>query len=714
MVRPRSRRRKSSSGSAPSTIAGSYSRYSSDLQDASSITQQQRKCREKALQDGMTILLELEFADEAISRTKRERDGLNAMLAAARAGRFGTLYFESLSRLARESVITMPMLKELVYIQRVRIVSVSEGIDSTQANWDLLASFMSWTHEQYIKTLRAAVLRGQEDAVLNDWSVGDWPFGYGSEPIPGSEVGRKGRHPRPRMRVVINEEYASWVRLIFRWFVEEKRTLDWITRELTRQNAPKDRRSKTPGWHHDYVKRVLRNQKYIGIWPWGKNTNVRNPLTGQISQEERPLEEAAKWVRERPHLRLIDDVTFFKAQALLDEFEAKWATIRTDNGQFHGSNPDSQPARHLLQGLLRCAGCGSSFQVSGANGNYLGCSGYRRGLCSCKTRLPRKRTEGHLLAAIGERVLAQREWFEVVVQETQRAWEHRQKCEPIEVVDLERKQAKILLRINRLIDAIESGDGKIEELNDRLRQRRKEKQQLEQQQACLGSRSVTPKEPPTREWIESKVHQMHEVLQAGGSEANAVLRQLVGGQILVQEATTPERKRKHLILRFKLSTKALLGDAGSPTGPSAEAMALQGEDVVVAIREELPWVVIANDVKKCFDRGLVYERIAEELNCHWTWVAKALAWWHRQRGLPVPDGRQHRHRLQKRSIAEGLADEAKAQWDRGLPMQEIAAALGCNRDTVTAAIRHWFESRNLPVPDGRHRRRDLRLQGESE
>jgi DNA invertase Pin-like site-specific DNA recombinase len=300
----RFRRRTSGGDDLPSSIAASYSRYSSDLQDASSIAQQQRKCRDKAGQDGLTIPPELEFADEAVSGTKRERDGLNALLAAAREGRFGTLYFESLSRLARESVITMPMLKELVYVHRVRIVSVSEGIDSNQNNWELLASFMSWVHEQYLKGLRAAVLRGQEEAVLNDWSVGDWPFGYASEPIPGSEQGRKGRRPRPRMGVVLHEDHADWVRRIFRWFVEERRSLDWITRELTRQNAPKDRRSTTSGWHHDYVKRALRNEKYIGVWPWGRNTNVRNPLTGQIMQEARPAEEAAKWVRERPHLRL--------------------------------------------------------------------------------------------------------------------------------------------------------------------------------------------------------------------------------------------------------------------------------------------------------------------------------------------------------------------------------------------------------------------------
>jgi hypothetical protein len=184
----RARRRSPVNGPDLSAIAASYSRYSSEMQDASSIVQQQRKCREHAEKNAHTILPELQFCDESISGTKRDRAGLNAMLA-DHDGRFGTLYFDSLSRLAREFVITLPMLKELVYVFKVRIVSVSEGVDSDNGDWEINAIFRSWMHQEFLKTLRAAVLRGQEEALFNDWSVGDWCFGYASEPIPGSEKG---------------------------------------------------------------------------------------------------------------------------------------------------------------------------------------------------------------------------------------------------------------------------------------------------------------------------------------------------------------------------------------------------------------------------------------------------------------------------------------------------------------------------------------------
>ncbi|MGE3807323.1 MAG: recombinase family protein, partial [Gemmataceae bacterium] len=408
----------------PTDVAASYARFSSDQQDASSIDQQQRQCRDKAQANGHSILAELEFADEAVSGTKLDRKGLNAMMTAARAGRYSTLYVQCLSRLAREFVISVPMLKELVYVCGVRVISVSENIDSANSNWELMAIFRSWMHEEYLKVLRAAVLRGQEDAFLNDFSVGDWCLGYGSEPIPGSELGRRGRRPKPRMRIIINEDHASWVRQVFHWFVKEQRSLQWIARELTKLNAPKDHRSVRPGWYQQCVRTLLGNRKYIAIWPWGRRTNVRNPLTGQVRQEDRPFEEAIKWERERPHLRLVEDEIFFKSQAILDDNKANCAKNRRvdGSGKLRGSTTDTARPRHLLQNLIKCGACDRTFQVGGGNGKYLVCPGYRQGICNCRTQIPRKRAERQILEVVAHRILADEHWCNAVYQETLTAW----------------------------------------------------------------------------------------------------------------------------------------------------------------------------------------------------------------------------------------------------------------------------------------------------
>ena len=61
----------------------------------------------------------------------------------------------------------------------------------------------------------------------------------------------------------------------------------------------------------------------------------------------------------------------------------------------------------------------------------------------------------------------------------------------------------------------------------------------------------------------------------------------------------------------------------------------------------------------------------------------------------------------KLTMAMKIADQAKALMDKGMLLQEIAKELGCSRDRITGAIKHWHSSRGLPVPDGRTRRKSL-------
>jgi site-specific DNA recombinase len=218
----------------PAEAAASYSRYSSDLQDESSIETQQELCREAAAQDGMAIRPELEFVDRAVSGTMLDRDGLNALLEAAEAGKFNTLYFYSLSRLARETVIAMPILKRLVYSLHIRVVSKSEGLDTSRPGWEMPAYFQSIQHERYVKDLSDNVLRGQDFTVRSGQSVGDYCFGYTSVPVPGTENTRRRRNERIPMVYAIDEEAAPWVKQIFAWFVRDRRALRWIVRELNR------------------------------------------------------------------------------------------------------------------------------------------------------------------------------------------------------------------------------------------------------------------------------------------------------------------------------------------------------------------------------------------------------------------------------------------------------------------------------------------------
>ena len=341
VVYPRLRRRKKSDDSRRRNVAASYARFSSDeLQNLKSIADQQRPCRERRLRDGNQLPAELEFFDEGISGAKLRRDGFDRMLAAAQAGLFDTLYVFDLSRLARESIINATTLKKLVHKYKVRVVSLTEGIDSNNDNWFTLATILGLQHEQYLKTLGANVMRGLIGNLLNGHSVGDLAYGYGSVPIPGVETHRRGRNERPPKKYVINETEATWVRKIFDWFVRERRSIRWIVCELNRLKAPRDQRSRGEKWGRSAVINLLRRTKYIGIWEWGVSRNHRDPETGDIYKELRDEDEWKKWVRHLPELKIVDEEVFARAQELLDENEQKCADFRGEEGTFTGSPKD--------------------------------------------------------------------------------------------------------------------------------------------------------------------------------------------------------------------------------------------------------------------------------------------------------------------------------------------------------------------------------------
>jgi len=78
------------------------------------------------------------------------RDGLDDLREAARHGRIQILFVHSLSRLSRETTFGLPLLKELNVVNGVRIISVSEGIDSDQPLWYEMAMISSLQNERFL------------------------------------------------------------------------------------------------------------------------------------------------------------------------------------------------------------------------------------------------------------------------------------------------------------------------------------------------------------------------------------------------------------------------------------------------------------------------------------------------------------------------------------------------------------------------------------
>lgn len=693
-----------------SHIAASYSRFSSELQREDSNESQQRKCREAAEHNSHVIPSDLQFSDSATSGTKREREGLDSMLRAAEAGKFPTLYLVSLSRLARESVITLPLLKQLVHAHKVRVICVSEGIDTDRGGWEMSAAVCSIVHEQYVKDLAAHVLRGQEQTVFAGYSVGDWCFGYGAEEVTGSEAPHRKKNAKPRKNYVIRQDHADWVVKIFNWFVDDGRSIRWIVCELNRLKVPKDHRSTTPDWCHSSVVSVLSNSKYIGIWPWGERFNVRDPETGMIKQEFRPEETCNPWTRQLPDLRIIPDELFDRAQSKLEANAALWSQYRNGDGRLNGSSEscNGRNSVRLLHKLLICDACGQPFHYVGKR---LKCRGHLRGVCAVKTSILAKVAEEQVLAMICGRIESDKEWFRLVYQQTLACHSEFSNQVPAQLVSKESELRQLEMKIANLLDSIESGN-KDKDLTDRLALRRKEhdslSREIEELKSGMGQygRKV---EEPTEAWVREQLADLHARLIESSPAANNALRMLLNGRIRLVESQRPRRASMVLTGKTQLNIRCVSPNPDqNPDTPVHEST---GVSITIEFHELDPAEEQRNLAKQLHDEGLLTTQIAKRLGVSRGRITAILKEWSEMHGQTLPDGRTRRSTLKIKHLQpplyEALADQVMAHYEQGLLLDEIAQQLKVDRNTITKSVKYWYKSRNLPIPDGRARRKSL-------
>lgn len=681
------------------------------MQRTESITDQQRICRDASDRNRHVVTPNREFADAGISGTKRQRAGLSSMLAAAERGEFATLYLYSLSRLGRESIITLPLLKKLVFKFKVRVISISDGIDTNVTNWELIAAIMSFVSEQYLRDLKAAVVRGQEGIVLARMCVGDYCFGYRSVPIPGSEVSRRGRNPRPRKLYVICSETSAWVERIFVWFAVENWHIAEIARELTRLGVPKDHRSTNPVWSAANVRSVLENEKYIGRWNWGLMENERDPETGQLRQKLRDDEETEKWMRVFPELRLIKDELFVLAQQKLRENAELYVKARDEKGRLLGSTGNHRGQR-LLSGLIECGVCGSKFVCAGKR---MYCPNHPKGRCSCATGLKRELAESLILGQVGEIILSSSEWLCELETELARAYAAIYERVPSEEANLRRQLADVESRRENLLRLAETGDVD-SDLKRRLAERRREARDLRDRLQQIESRQPAAQSSPTRENLVADLENLAERLSGSEAAANEVLRRLLGGTVVVEEVKMTGSR--HGFLRGTIRVRVY--DVSHAIGKGEELHEVDSTTVVSRVIDFVdPNIVNAEtDLRgrawtMYVEKNMLVKEISSELAINRNRVAKLLEEVAAADGERLVDGRTRRSNLSRKHLEpppyQTIASSVMELFHQRELYSTIASTLDVDINTIRKSVKWWHESRGLPTPDGRSRRMILNV-----
>lgn len=418
----------------PSRIA-IYARYSSNLQNPSSVEDQISHCRLQIERQFASSGQEsvLVFSDAAISGSTMERNGLSSLMKAAAHGAFDLLIAEGLDRLSRSLKDIAGIYEQLVYYG-VKIWTSHEG------NIGPLHIGMKGTMNAiYLQDMKEKVRRGQRARIEAGFASSSPPYGYNVVRGVIDENRRNVNGVRE-----INEEHSAVVRRVYQEFADGHGTKEIVRRlnqdgflspqgKLWRPNRLLGSRAKGEG--------MLRNEHYRGFLVYNKTRLMTDPVTNRKKYTPNP---ESMWTRsEVPELRIIDE----KLWKQVRELDAKRV------GQFAKAIKKAKQSLYQynqrpLTGFVKCGVCGGLKSIANDS----------RYLCSTN-RYARKCQNAR---GTREDVIKRRVFIALInhIERDKNLYRNISKTYERECIERSKNITKVIeieKRIERLLDAIERG-----------------------------------------------------------------------------------------------------------------------------------------------------------------------------------------------------------------------------------------------------------------
>lgn len=223
-----------------------YCRVSTDKTDqANSLESQQRYFNDYIRRNPLWELYNI-YVDDGISGTStKKRVAFNQMIEDAKGGKFDLIITKEISRFARNILDSIGYTRELKNLG-VGVIFLNDNINTLDNDAEMrLAFFSTMAQEESRKTserVKWGLRRQMEKGVV----LGRDMLGY--------DV-RNGQ-------LIINEEGAETVKLIYHKFLDEGKGAHRIARELREEGVKTSTRMKD--WSYTVILRILRNEKYCG------------------------------------------------------------------------------------------------------------------------------------------------------------------------------------------------------------------------------------------------------------------------------------------------------------------------------------------------------------------------------------------------------------------------------------------------------------------
>ncbi len=305
-----------------------------------------------------------EYVDDGFTGTNFERPAFKRMMKDIEFGKINMIITKDMSRLGRDYIGTGELIEKYFPNKNVRYIAINDGIDTFIDNTNNdIAPFKAIMNDMYAKDISKKVKTSLHSRMKDGLYVsGRCPFGYMKD-------------PNNKNHLIVNEEQASVVRLIFDLALKGN-TYHYIAEYLTKQKI------KTPASYYNYiwntkcsnsfcvsqnkgvwvdttVKSILQNRIYIGDTVQGKTKKINYKLKKVVKNKESDY-----IIVENTHEPIIDRDIFEQVQSLLPK-----NVKRPEKKRFY-----------LLDGLLYCGDCKHRITIRYQNKtgrSYTTCDYYR-------------------------------------------------------------------------------------------------------------------------------------------------------------------------------------------------------------------------------------------------------------------------------------------------------------------------------------------------
>ena len=266
------------------------------------------------------------YTDEGISATNTQhRDGFNAMIADALAGKIDLIVTKSVSRFARNTVDSLTTVRKLKE-KGVEIYFEKENIYTLDSKGELMITIMSSLAQEESRSISENVTWGQRKRMAD-----------GKVTMPyGRFLGyRKGEDGLPE---IVPEE-AEVVRMIYRSFMDGLSYYK-IAQLLMKRSIPAP--SGGEKWHRRTVESILTNEKYKG------SALLQKKFTMDFLTKKQKVNEGEvpQYFIEDSHPPIIDPQEFELVQAEIAR--------RKEIGKVYSSS-------NIFSTKLVCSCCGGFF-----------------------------------------------------------------------------------------------------------------------------------------------------------------------------------------------------------------------------------------------------------------------------------------------------------------------------------------------------------------